>query len=576
MTMKAKLSHSTTHLAILILVTCLVYANSLSVPFIFDDHTSIVNNPAVRDFRIMTDSDLLDNAPMLPDLRNSIKTRTVSYLTLAGNYSLNGLHPKGYHLVNTLIHVSTVCLVYLMVVRLMLLARSPDIDSGVTLTGARWLALITALLYGVHPVHTSAVTYITQRFTSLVALFYLLAIVTYLKARSAEVKRTALVWYLACFVVTVLAMDTKETAFTIPLMLTIIDYLFLAGETRQRLKFLLPMYLTMFIIPLTLWTIVLTDKGVTPYLLEATGLMNLDNIPRASYLFTQFRVIITYFRILLWPANLNLDYDYPIFHSFFAPPVMISCAVLVLFFAAGIYLLYRARQANEQYRANYKVGAFGIFWFFLTISMTSSVIPINDVINEYRLYLPSIGFILLLVCLGDTLWQSVLLSRPRVYLGGMKLILVGIASALALTTMARNLVWQNRLGFWQDVASKSPGKPRPVHILSNIYLEHNMPDKAIAVLLELIRRNPTLGKPHVYLGNVYLPLGRYKEALEEFNKALAVRKDKAEIHLGLAQAYLGLGETAKAREALAMVSKLEPTNPVVPEIQVSFLQQDKN
>ena len=116
------------------------------------------------------------------------------------------------------------------------------------------------------------------------------------------------------------------------------------------------------------------------------------DVSRWDYLNTQFRVIVTYIRLLFFPVNQNLDYDYPIYRTFFTPPVFLSFLFLLGIFCWGIYLLYRSYKSDQANRFWYRLIAFGIFWFFVTLSVESSIIPIQDVIYEHRLYLPSVGF----------------------------------------------------------------------------------------------------------------------------------------------------------------------------------------
>ena len=105
-----------------------------------------------------------------------------------------------------------------------------------------WVALATSLLFVSHPIQTQAVTYIAQRFASLAALFYLLAVVLYLKWRLASSEtRSRLLWYAGAWLATVLAMKTKEITFTLPFMLLLVEVVFF-GPTRRRWIGLIPFF----------------------------------------------------------------------------------------------------------------------------------------------------------------------------------------------------------------------------------------------------------------------------------------------------------------------------------------------
>ncbi|MDD2900044.1 MAG: tetratricopeptide repeat protein [Desulfuromonadaceae bacterium] len=563
--MQSKINNTTVHLALLVILSVAIYANSLSVPFLFDDFVSIVNNPAISDYSALLDTEMLDDFQIVTDLKNNIKTRTFSFLTFAVNRQVGGLNPVGYHLVNVFFHAVNACLVYLLVSYLLTLAFRKS-EMTIEPPNCKLLALIVSLLFVVHPIQTSAVTYITQRFTTLATLLYLSALIMYIKGRCSDSNKKAVLFFVTSFFLTALAMDTKEIAFTIPFVMTITELVFFSGRTARRLLTLAPFYLTLLIIPLTLWSMLPENTEFSKGVIETTNMMNLDKIPRASYLFTQFRVIVTYMRLLIFPVNQNFDYNYPVFHSFTEPPVLISFIFLVILLSVGFYFLVRASNSADPNNVNFRMGGFGLIWFFVTLSMTSSVIPINDVINEYRLYLPSVGFIIFVISTVSILLCSVADTLKPTLIKVCVISSVTVVCIFALSTVTRNRVYQDRLVLWQDVAQKSPGKLRPAYNLAEMYMSRNMPDSAIETLENLIRLNPTLGKPHCFLGLAFLRLNRFDAALAEYKKAQAVRNDKAEVHIGLAEAYLGLGKTALAVDSLNTAGRLEPNNPKVRQL----------
>ncbi|MBI4412257.1 MAG: hypothetical protein HY541_07225, partial [Deltaproteobacteria bacterium] len=244
------------------LLAGLIYSNTFSNPFLFDDTGNIEGNPLIRD---------------LANFLNLSGTRYVGYLTFALNYQFGGLNVFGYHLVNLLIHIANGFLVYWLVVLLVRVFPSPFPPPPGGRGRGEGIALIAALLFIVHPIQTQAVTYIVQRFASLVTLFYLLAVVCYLKWRlfgettdqgpgtrdqklqvtghgspvTGLFKRSR-VWYVASLLSTLLAMKTKENSFTLPLMILLVEWIFFRRITRKQWLILIPFLLTLFIIPLSL------------------------------------------------------------------------------------------------------------------------------------------------------------------------------------------------------------------------------------------------------------------------------------------------------------------------------------
>src|SRR6185369_6215470 len=178
-----------THLFLIIVIGAVVYGNTLGVPFVLDDVTSIYGNPIVRGFK------------------PSFKPRVVGDLSFALNYRLGGVDVTGYHIVNLLIHLINGGLVYCLV---SFLLKTPFFPAERKTEDSRLVALFTALLFICHPVQTQAVTYISQRVASLATLFYLCTIVIWLVARHAATRKSRILLYVAAFAAALLAMATKE------------------------------------------------------------------------------------------------------------------------------------------------------------------------------------------------------------------------------------------------------------------------------------------------------------------------------------------------------------------------------
>ncbi len=212
-------------LFLLSLLATLIYSNTFSSPFYFDDTPNIVENPQIKD---------------LSNFLGFSGSRAVGFLSFALNYHFNGLNVFGYHLVNLLIHITNGFLVYCLVLLLFKASASdhgsqqlPTLNSQ--LAAAPWIALVTALLFVSHPIQTQAVTYIVQRFASLVALFYLLTLVCYVKWRLASPEaRSRYLWYAGALLSTFLAMKTKENSFTLPFMILLVEAVFFRPFTRKR------------------------------------------------------------------------------------------------------------------------------------------------------------------------------------------------------------------------------------------------------------------------------------------------------------------------------------------------------
>jgi protein O-mannosyl-transferase len=505
-------------LVLLSILAVLVYSNTFSVPFLFDDFRNIINNPLIKE------------PHKLFDFSNP---RYAGLFTFALNYYLGGLDVFGYHLVNLSIHIANSFLVYALV---LLLFRASGTGTPIQ-ARIPWIALVTAMLFILHPIQTQAVTYIAQRLASLSTMFYLLTVVAYFKWRLASSEgRRPFLWYGVALLSTILAMKTKENGFTLPFMILLVEAVFFQSFTKKRWMNLTPFLLTLPIVPM-FWALSEGNQALTKM---AT------TMSRSDYLFTQFRVIITYLRLLVFPIRQNLDYDYPIYHSLFQPPVFFSFLFLVCFFTFAIYLLYCSRRITTHSllpTPYFLLIAFGILWFFLTLSVESSIIPIDDVINEHRLYLPSAGLLLAfttVVIAGHGALQTKrpvggilsFAASPATLIGFMALILF----LLGASTYQRNRVWINDLTLWQDVVNKSPGKARGHNNLGLAYWKLKRNEEALKAYQVSLSLNPYYVEAHSNLGLAYHTLGRHGEAIHEYQAAIALDPD-------FAPAYTNLGVT---------------------------------
>jgi tetratricopeptide (TPR) repeat protein len=260
------------------------------------------------------------------------------------------------------------------------------------------------------------------------------------------------------------------------------------------------------------------------------------DVSRWDYLNTQFRVIVTYIRLLFFPVNQNLDYDYPIYRTFFTPPVFLSFLVLLGVFCWGIYLFYRSYKSDHANCFWSRMIAFGIFWFFVTLSVESSIIPIQDVIYEHRLYLPSVGYFMAIMS-GIAFIYVRLANRTKGVAKVFIPVMILMVISLSLTAYARNMAWSDEVTLWEDVVKKSPSKVRPRYNLGTAYQQQGRFEDAAKEYQTAINLNPDLDEPHYNLGLVYQKQGRLDDAVKEYQTAIELRPDYANAHYNLGLIY---------------------------------------
>ncbi|MEO5360088.1 MAG: tetratricopeptide repeat protein [Nitrospirota bacterium] len=544
------------HLFIIAAVCVIVYSNSFKAPFMFDDYTNIIEKSVVRDIGQYKDNFLL--------VTPSTNRRFVAILTFALNYRLHGMNVMGYHIFNLIVHVLNALLVYQLI---RLIFRTPA-GSNPAL-GNNVMALFTALLFAVHPVQTSAVTYIVQRYTSLATLFCLVTLTAYAGSRLTASTALRYTLYAISIFSVILAMRTKEIAFTLPVIAVMFEFMFFEGKIKRRILYLIPLILTMSIIPIS---ILAANSPSAPSAINSTpsvintvvnnsltsGIASssaaVTDIPRTEYLFTQFRVIVTYLRLLFVPVGLNLDYDYHVLRSFFNPEVVLSFLVLALLFASVVYMLYRFNQTGVPYRFLSRLYSFGILWFFIALSVESSVMPIKDVINEYRLYYPSAGFFI--AVMSAVAWTVEKWERQaKTYVfSALPVILV----LFSVMTLLRNDVWADRVRLWEDTVRKSPGKARPHYNLGYDYLRQGRVADASREFQTAIILKPDFADAYNNLGDIYASQGRMDEALNAFKKAVQYKPDFAVAYNNLGTIYDERGQIEDAAAHYRTAVKLQP------------------
>ncbi|WP_420267115.1 tetratricopeptide repeat protein [Candidatus Magnetominusculus dajiuhuensis] len=535
------------HLLIIAAVCVIIYSNSFKAPFMFDDYTNIIEKSVIKDIGQYKDSYSL--------ISPKANRRFVGVLTFALNYKLNGMDVAGYHVFNLIVHALSALAVYWLV---MLIFRTPFFESFDPFFGRGLAALFTALLFAVHPIQTSAVTYIVQRYTSLATLLCLVSLLAYVKSRLKLSSPVCYGLYAVSIIAAVAAMRTKEIAFTLPVIAVLFEFLFLDGRLKKRILYLIPLVSTMLIIPISILANKAPDAAnalaiaLNPKLIDSSmKLASVTDITRTEYLFTELRVIVTYLRLLFVPVSLNLDYDYPVFRSFFKAGVMLSFLVVALLFASALYMLFKSFRA---YRCPARLYCFGMLWFFIALSVESSVIPIKDVINEYRLYYPSVGFFIAVIAV--VVWIVQKWGRPaKVYAISVLSLIIVVFSAM---TVLRNEVWADRVRLWEDTVRKSPNKARPHYNLGYDYIRQGRVVDASREFQTAITLKPDFADAYNNLGDIYAAQGRMDEAIDAFKKAVQSDPNFAVAYNNLGTIYDERGQFEEAAADYRMAIRLQP------------------
>ncbi len=528
---------------LLAFLVVLAYGHTLGVPFYLDDFSSIQENPVIYNWQ-----------GTLAELWQFAALRIVGYFSFALNYQVHQFQVAGYHVVNIIIHFLAGCAVLGL---LRGLVRTPALNTLLSDDTKRWLPLVVALIFVLHPLQIQSVTYIVQRLASLAALFYIAAMACFILARLTPSRLVGIFWTLACILFTVLAFFTKQNTFTLPIALLLLEFIFFRrGEVR--LKGVVMLWGVG--ICLILLALMLEQNPVIQNFLfdNIQALKNLDgltrettDISRASYLATQLIVLWTYISLFFRPASSHIDYDNGrlITEDFFSTnenyhftarlldsdPLLALIGHLLLL-GLAVYSLRR-----------WPLVAFGIFFYYLAHAVESSVIPIRDVIFEHRTYLPNLGIAVLcawLLVVQLPRWLNKvtvdrLIIQTVVFVPVLALLLV-----LGSATWLRNQMWRDPVALWQHNVEQSPEKKRGwiilgKHLVQRGQLEQEQGDsehgqktlkKAIEALNHgVVRIKKPDGSQSISVTTetalnlivAHKTLGEYEQALEWVKRALA-------------------------------------------------------
>ncbi len=354
---------------LIVAVAFVAYSNTFYVPFHFDDRPNITNNPNVQ-IRVFS----WENIGRL--IKNTYKEsiRVFSYFTLALNYHFGEFKVFGYHLVNFCIHIASGVFLYWF---LLLTFNLPSLKEKYGPISYK-VALFSSLIFISHPIQTQSVTYIVQRMASMAGMFYLLSFVLYIKGRlSAGGPR--IFYFTGAGFTYLLGVFSKENVAILPLFIAIYEFYFFENFdlSPKGKKVLLALVIGLFI--LSAFGLIIWGRRYINVIVEG---YQYRTFTMSERVLTQFRVVLYYITLLIFPhpSRLNLDYDFPISRTILDPPTTLISILII----AGLvgYSVWTAKKRP--------VLSFWILWYFGNLVIESSIFPL-EMVYEHRLYLPAVG-----------------------------------------------------------------------------------------------------------------------------------------------------------------------------------------
>ena len=527
-----------------------IYSNTLDCSWHLDDNPNIVNNQKIHLTSFSTKSLFasLTANPTHPE--NSKFYRPIPCLTLALNWYWSRDNTTGYHIVNIAIHIITSFFIFLITIQLLNLS---DKFNSTTTNKKYFIALLTATLWAGAPIQTQAVTYIIQRMASMAAMFYMIAVYTFILGRRRRGPKQKIL-FLICFLAYLLALGSKENTVILPLTLFLIEFTFFQkNRTLNKSTYFRAAFFSMACLAaafLLAWAI-----GANP-LSFISGYTH-RSFTLGQRILTEPRIVTQYLVQLLLPRTsaLSIEHQLTISTSLFNPPSTLP-AILFILSLCSISLYYLRK---------FPLICFPIIFFFLNQLVESTVIPL-ELFSEHRNYLPS-SFIFLPVSffLAETIYDkntlSLFLKSTIVIAATLYLMLSGLA------TYSRNSTWKNEGTLWSDALRKAPSSARAAHNLGRWYRGRGNLQQALKMFRLAYTNSASSPSPKRTIlsslngmGSIFYILGRKREAISSFEQCLQLKKTDEACLKNITLTWTLEGKYRNAFDSAGLLTKTYPKN----------------
>lgn len=555
---------SNLQLAAAFVVGCGVFANTLLNGFASDDEQLVLLNPWITDIRFLPEIFSSNAWGFLGSTGSSNYYRPLLHVLYLGVHHVFGFHAWAFHLLNVLLHGGNTILVLLLTRRLLGRAqRLPPAQTSLTShTGALPVALIAALLFAAHPIHTEAVAWISGvqelSFTLLVLLsFYLYAGDGCAGDGAAHRRAAKRAVSVGCFF---LALLCKETALTLPAMLLVYDLAFggfshrgssgaapaaAAEETRRpsRRRALQQQAKRQARSPAS--PAIAALYRYVPYLLAvalyavlrhlalsaAVPVAGLNKLGLGVMILSIPPLFAQHLGKLLLPVGLNFRHAFHPVSSLLTLDAVQGLAVAATFVAVSVVAWKKDR-----------LTLLCLAWIVVPLVPTFYInaLAVKPFAERFA-YLPSFGFVVL-----AALVMSAIASAPRLKAASAALAAVTVV-LYANGAIARNRVWKDSYTLYTDTASRTPDSPTPPYELAVALLRAGWVEEAIAQLRILVAVHGDDARYRSTLGSAFLARGSVPEAIVQLQAALALAPDSRETLNDLA---IALRRSGRAQEAI--------------------------
>ncbi|MBN1872331.1 MAG: tetratricopeptide repeat protein [Candidatus Omnitrophica bacterium] len=495
------------HILLIALLGSLIYSNSINGQFIRDDHELVENNVYLKSWRYLPRI-FTENVGAGAGLRSN-SYRPLQILSYMIGYSLYGLDVRGYHISNVLLHIFVGAAVYWLI---MLLFND------------RTLSFFAAAMYVAHPLHTGAVAYISGRADPMVFLCVLLSFIFYIKHTRSKGTR---LYYGLSLLFFVFALLSKEVALVFALLLLLYHAAF---KERINIRLFIPIVIITFLY-------IAARLTVFSHFVSYSADTTTSAFQRMPGFFV---ALVNYLVLLVSPVYLKIDYGNVLF-GVTHPKVIVGMSMAVL----AIFYAFRSRGSN-------RLVFFSIGWFFITLGPSSNIYFINSYMAEHWLYMPSMGFCLLVSGLFLHIYRNARLRKISVAFFLLMVLMYGHL------TVVQNGHWRDPLAFYKKILCFNPDLGSAYNGLGLAYQEKGLQKDAGDMFKRAIQKDPGDAVGYINLALIYHDLGRDGEAISLLKRAIVVNPTYAKGYNNLAMIYHGLGRNEEAKAFYESAITLNP------------------
>lgn len=398
--------------------------------------------------------------------------RKIAYLTFQVNKFIDPFSPLNYRLLNILIHIVNAMLVYRLA---FLTLRLPGFRDKYG-RYAYAVSLVSAVVFALHPININAVTYIVQRMASLATMFVLLALLSYIAARTSGRMVRSTGFYAATALFVFLGIFSKENGIMAIPLLMLYDFFFIQKDSRIRLEdsrirlvqagigitgILIALGVSYFFLGLKTkflsmgGTLIGFNRPIT-----ALGWTAIDVYwTPLQHILTEFRVIVRYFFLLLLPLPKFMVFDwwgFPVSRGLTEP--VSTCFSALIISGMVLFSIWKRRELPFL--------SFGLLWYFIALSLESFIAVGSDLYFEHRNYLPLAGLVFGVTAQAAAAFRGGAPKTKTIWA-----VACAVSIVLGGLTFQRNLVWKDSITLWKDTVDKTKGNLRATIALGNSYLK---------------------------------------------------------------------------------------------------------